>query len=160
MKVAINRCYGGFSLSRKAVARMAELQGRPCYFFTYARKRDGGLDTARWAPAPEPKEGECDLFWQAFDVPNPNEVLKRGDWSELTQAQREAENALYATHAIECRYDDRSEPTLIQVIRELGKEANGGCADLEIIEIPDGTDYTIEEYDGIEHIAEAHRTWP
>jgi hypothetical protein len=28
-KVVINKCYGGFSLSPAAVARMAELQGRP-----------------------------------------------------------------------------------------------------------------------------------
>jgi hypothetical protein len=30
---------------------------------------------------------------------------------------------------------------------------------LEIVEIPDDVEYTIEEYDGLEHIAEKHRTW-
>jgi hypothetical protein len=28
-----------------------------------------------------------------------------------------------------------------------------------VVEIPDGTDYEISEYDGNEHIAEKHRTW-
>ncbi len=30
---------------------------------------------------------------------------------------------------------------------------------LKIVEIPAGTEYTIEEYDGIEHIAQVHNTW-
>ena len=37
--------------------------------------------------------------------------------------------------------------------------ADGSCAKLEIVEIPDGVDWTVEEYDGNEHIAESHRTW-
>jgi len=32
-------------------------------------------------------------------------------------------------------------------------------ADLKIVEIPDGTNYEIDEYDGNEHVAEVHRTW-
>jgi len=54
---------------------------------------------------------------------------------------------------------DRCDPILIQVIEEMGSEANGSCASLEITEIPDGTDYVIEEYDGYEHIAESHAIW-
>jgi hypothetical protein len=30
---------------------------------------------------------------------------------------------------------------------------------LRIVEIPDGVEWHISEYDGIEHIAENHRTW-
>lgn len=54
---------------------------------------------------------------------------------------------------------DRSNPLLIKVVKELGKKANGGAADLKIVTIPDGIDYEISEYDGNEHIAEAHQTW-
>lgn len=56
-------------------------------------------------------------------------------------------------------YEDRSNSILIQVVEELGKEANGRCADLSIIEIPDDVEWQIEEYDGKEWIAEKHRTW-
>jgi hypothetical protein len=49
---------------------------------------------------------------------------------------------------------------LVQVIEELGEEANGSHAKLEVIEIPDGVEYTIDEYDGIESIHEKHRSWP
>lgn len=53
----------------------------------------------------------------------------------------------------------RHNPKLVECIEKLGESANGLCADLKIIEIPDDVDYIIEEYDGIEHIAERHRTW-
>jgi len=33
MKVAINKCYGGFSLSPLAVQEIAKAKGQPCYFF-------------------------------------------------------------------------------------------------------------------------------
>lgn len=54
----------------------------------------------------------------------------------------------------------RSNPQLIEVVEELGSRANGLCADLEIVEIPDDVDVVIEEYDGNEWVAEVHRTWP
>ena len=53
----------------------------------------------------------------------------------------------------------RSDPRLIQVVEELGSKANGRCAKLQIVEIPDGIDWEIEEYDGQEWVSEKHRTW-
>lgn len=55
--------------------------------------------------------------------------------------------------------NDRSDPFLIQVVEELGQAANGFAADLTVVNIPDDIEYTIEEYDGIEWVAEKHRTW-
>jgi len=54
---------------------------------------------------------------------------------------------------------DRDDPLLIQIIEELGEAANGFFAELKIVEIPAGVLWDIEEYDGVEHIAEQHRTW-
>jgi len=57
-------------------------------------------------------------------------------------------------------YDkNRDNPELIQCIENLGKKANGRCAELKIVEIPEDVDYEIQEYDGSEWIAEKHRTW-
>lgn len=53
----------------------------------------------------------------------------------------------------------RSDEDLIRVIEELGEEANGNFSELKIVEIPDDIKFTIEDYDGKEHIAEVHRTW-
>ena len=53
----------------------------------------------------------------------------------------------------------RDDPDLIKIIEKLGKKANNQFSDLKIVEIPDGTEYIIDEYDGLEHIAEKHKTW-
>lgn len=94
MKIVINKCFGGFSLSKKAYEEL----GLPWdgYGYGYIDGRDGF---------------------------------------------------------------DRSDPNLIRVVEKLGEKADGKFAELEIVEIPDGTDWVIEEYDGREWIAEAHRTW-
>lgn len=54
---------------------------------------------------------------------------------------------------------DRSDPILIQVVEEMGESADGWCSELSIVEIPDDVEWHIHEYDGLEHIAENHRTW-
>jgi hypothetical protein len=55
--------------------------------------------------------------------------------------------------------ENRSDPDLIAVIEEMGEKANSWAAEIAIIEIPDDVKWHIYEYDGIEHIAEDHRTW-
>lgn len=51
---------------------------------------------------------------------------------------------------------DRTDPILVQVVEELGDEANGMCSKLMIEELPKGTLYRIEEYDGMETIETSH----
>jgi len=53
----------------------------------------------------------------------------------------------------------RDDPVLVSVVRELGEKANGAFAELKIVEIPASIDWQIDEYDGKEWVAEAHRTW-
>lgn len=53
----------------------------------------------------------------------------------------------------------RDDPILVKVVQDLGSRANGEGSKLKIVEIPDDVDWCIEEYDGVEHIAERHRTW-
>ena len=52
----------------------------------------------------------------------------------------------------ESRALPRHDPALIQVVEELGDDANGACAALLIGEVPAGTKYRIAEYDGLEGI--------
>jgi hypothetical protein len=60
----------------------------------------------------------------------------------------------------EYRWDlQRDDPALVQTVLELGTAANGQYAKLKVVTIPDDVIWTIEEYDGMEWIAEAHRTW-
>jgi hypothetical protein len=57
----------------------------------------------------------------------------------------------------------RDDPILIQIIEDTGLSAAAGeYSKLSIVEIPDDVPadgWTIMEYDGIEWVAEKHRTW-
>jgi hypothetical protein len=55
--------------------------------------------------------------------------------------------------------DLRCDPDLIKVVEELGYAASSDCAVLEVVDVPDGVDWVIDEYDGKEWVAEVHRTW-
>jgi hypothetical protein len=163
MKIVINKCYGGFSLSPKAVQRIAELEGRPCHFFVasrYAHLRNlTAPEGKHWVPV-TPTQAADAFVWTAFDVPNPDDVIpSQENWHEMTQEQRDASSAAYHQHQIDGRPDKRDDPLLVQVVEELGAAASGSCADLKVVEVPDGVDWTIDEYDGNEWVAERHRTW-
>lgn len=51
---------------------------------------------------------------------------------------------------------ERHDPILVRVVEELGREANSHYSSLFIQELPDGCEYSIEEYDGMESISS---TW-
>jgi len=53
----------------------------------------------------------------------------------------------------------RDSEILVQIVEELGIEASDTLSQLEVVEIPDGVDWVIEEYDGIEWVSEVHRRW-
>lgn len=53
----------------------------------------------------------------------------------------------------------RDDPLLVEVVEVLGEKASGAYAGLKIVDIPDDVKWEIEEYDGMEWVAEVHRTW-
>lgn len=157
MKIVINKCFGGFSLSPLAMKQIAARKGRECYFF----KQDIGAGLrSDYLPISLDEATKQSLFFVAFSVPNPNETLKQGsDWHAMTIEERKAQSTAYESIEVSGSDYERNDSDLIAIVEELGEAANGRCAELSIVEIPDGTDFVIEEYDGLEHIAEAHRTW-
>jgi hypothetical protein len=86
MKIVINRCYGGYSLSRRAYKELG-------------RKWDG-------------------------------------------------DGSAYMS----CRTNQK----LVAAVEKLGDAASGVLAKLEVVEIPDGVDWELENYDGIETVHEKH----
>ena len=134
VNVAINNCYGGFSLSPKAVHLLACRQGKPCYFFTTDYIIHSGT---KYVPVEGYPEG---MFWAAFTVKDP-------------------ENHEYNDITIDRYPRDRANPVLIAVIKELGKSASGACSKIKIVKVPADVKWVIEEYDGMEWVAEIHRTW-
>ena len=85
-KIVYNTCYGGFGLSKEAIARYWEIRGE--------------------VPSDD---------WYAYEV-------------------------------------DRADPILAQVVEELGEAASDGFARLAIRELAPGTQYRIDEYDGMESV--------
>jgi hypothetical protein len=53
----------------------------------------------------------------------------------------------------------RNNPILVEIVEQLGEAADGGFAELKVVEIPDDVKWQIEEYDGNEWVAEKHRKW-
>ena len=105
-KVAYNRCFGGFSLSRVAVLRGREISGDP-----------------KWAG--------CMLKDEPYDD---GSGVASDDFGHLDY-----------NHS-------RTDPVLVQVIEELGRKADGMCAELAVAKIAPGTKYRIDEYDGRESV--------
>jgi len=140
MKVVINRCYGGFGLSHEAVMRYFEIKGITVY----------------------PEQGKDHWkFWTYWTV-KPEDRLedKEGEaFYAMSMEDRRAYNATQSAQTVGEREIERHDPALVQAVEELGNAANGSHAELAVVEIPDDVDYIVEEYDGMEHIAEAHRTW-
>lgn len=141
MKVVINKCFGGFGLSAIALKRYAELSGRECYFFTNPRQ-DGKTVFDKYAPI-DVEHADSEFIFFAFDIPNPNGVAS---------AERNK-------HFISDSEIPRDDKNLVRVVEELGKAANGTYADLKVVEIPDGVDWGIDEYDGLESVHERHQVW-
>ena len=61
---------------------------------------------------------------------------------------------MFTDHSLE-----RNDPALIQTVEELVNDANDWGSELKIVDIPEDVKWQIEEYDGLEHVAEQHRTW-
>lgn len=132
-KIAYNKCYGGFSLSHAAHLRYAELKG----IKVWPEKGEFRLWTY-WTVPPEQRDG----------------IMSTAEFmAERDMEKRKASNASYAAMTMPClREASRHDPILIQVIEELGPEADGECAKLGIVELPSGTAYRIDEYDGNESV--------
>jgi len=137
MKVVINKCWGGFGLSHKAVMRYAQMKGIQLYPFIEKDIKD--YKNITYKPYEEGMKTSLGLIYYSTE-PLENEKYNDNTWF--------FENDI-----------DRNDEVLIKVVEELGENANGQFAELKIVEIPDNVDYEIDEYDGMESIHESHRSW-
>ena len=138
-EIVINRCYGVFGLSVKAMYRLAELKG----LTLYQVESDGyELNSYHLVTDKDKDKDKGMLLFSLFSTVPPEEITDSRDWRFSNSSFR------------------RDDTDLIQVVKELGEdEASGSFASLKVVEVPDDISWTIEEYDGIEWIAEAHKTW-
>ncbi len=139
-KVVINGTFGGFSLSYEAVMKYAELKKIKLYAFD----SKGLMGKEEIIPINSKTEAE-DLFCIHYSRKDPKTTKYKTLYSDKDY---------FSDRDIE-----RDDPCLVEVVKFLGKQADGAHAKLEIVEIPDDIEWHIEEYDGNEHVAEDHRTW-
>lgn len=141
-EIVINKCHGGFGLSIKAVQRYLEIKNIPVWSEFDTKYPSLGLVTY-WLVPPDADrlEGSPD------------------NWHSMTLLQRQAHNASYEQQVFTPRDIARDDPVLVQVVKELGSVANGSHAELKVVSVPADVEWEIEEYDGLEWVAEKHRTW-
>ena len=142
MKVLINKCYGGAGLSGEALKEVARRKGveltyyKANYYENFHDKRYTRIDN------PDLK----DDHWLSTTTKDMGEVIDNDMLNENYFSEYDL-------------LEDRTDKDIIDVVEEMGDAANGRCAQLRIVEVPDDVQWEIEEYDGIEWIAEVHRTW-
>jgi len=134
-KIVINTVHGGFGLSPEAQRRYLELVGKECYFYKHIAKSKNYIHI----DDDEAKKSMFTLTVIKYFGEEVNTIPTDAYWADWNI--------------------DRDDPLLIQVIDELGEEANDKYSELKIVEIPDDIEWEIDEYDGMETIHERHRSW-
>jgi len=140
-KIVINCCRGGFALSPEA---MLELHERGC----------SGIEAKRVEHvfAKNGDESGLDFDEQIYRW---RSYRSSGEPLNLFQTYFSSDERF----VLGCPTIVRDDRDLVAVVEQLGTRANGPLATLEIVEIPDDVVWEIAECDGLEHVAEAHRTW-
>lgn len=140
MKIAINKCYGGFSLSDKAIEMIMKRKGLGCYRYKQT-KFNCSDDVDEYTRIDDNElESSSIIHYSTTDLGKKIEKIPY-------------ENYWYYRNL------ERTDEDLISVIEELGDEASGEYGSVKVIEIPDDVDWKIDDYDGWESIHEKHRVW-
>lgn len=130
-KVVINNCHGGFGISHAATMRYAEIKGITLFPFV----RASAASKADLVPYDGAQARPLGMIYY-FTTPDG------------------ARGSLFHEDNI-----PRDDPALLQVVEEMGWDANTEFACLKVVEVPDDVEWEIAEYDGSEWVAEKHRTW-
>ncbi len=131
MKIILNKCYGGFGVSDKAYELYAEKKGISLYRYWDDYKNE------------KMRKG-CGILTYYFTKDYGDSVKKNEiDWK----------TNLYLNSGY------RDDPILIEVVEELGEKASDSFSNLVVVEIPDGMDYVIDDYDGVETLHENVKVW-
>ena len=146
MKVVINKCYGGFSLSEAAYEKLIEW-GVPVRKYVPEERGDDG----RYIHPPE-NEGEI-IFDRELTPPGED------NFNDKMYHAFKGRGALFGRYWDTWTAKRRDHPLVVRVVEELGEAASGFVSNLQVVEIPDGVEYIVQEYDGQEWVAEAHRSW-
>lgn len=142
MKIVVNKCYGGFGLSPKAIQHYLKLNGQECFFY----KEDynsGNFESRTYNKV------------SVEDASNYDTCLIKDYGESFVGGWKDFDKSFFSYYNI-----DRSDKKLIETIEELGEDvSSGSLSRLKIVEIPNDIQWELDDYDGIETIHEIHRSW-
>jgi len=141
VKVILNKCYGGFHPSVEAYRLYAKKKGIEVY--PYIMDYVSGFSRVRYKKA---DDCENDNMWVQYFTRDFGENVEIG-------------NDDYEKYALVLRDDYREDPVLVEVVEELGDKASSNVSNLVVVEIPDGMEYVIDDYDGAETLHQKVREW-
>lgn len=133
MKIVINRCFGGFGLSPVAIRAYLKRKGMDCFFYDISSL--------------------CSLVKVSGEKNSLLICCSTKDLGERTTWEQK-EGSYFNPREI-----PRNDIDLVEVVENLKSEASGRFSDLRVVEIPDGIEWEIDEYDGLETVEEKHRSW-
>lgn len=133
-KVILNKCFGGFTPSRKAYELYAKKKGLELYLYELH------INNQKTSYHKVNKSDSIFTMYLTKDYGNVVDSINNKDRLYLDDSHRE-------------------DATLIEVVEELGYEASSNTSLLKIVEIPDDLDYVIDDYDGIETLHQRVQEW-
>lgn len=139
MKIVLNSCYGGFGLSYEAMVLYWHAKNRDLYFYKDISIYDDYTKVHKYERI------------SLADIQQ-----SRNTWTGYIYCTTEDQGEYldhFPEYVVSDRDIDRTDPILISVVETMGSEAaSGRFASLYIEEIPNGTQYKIDNYDGIEEL--------
>lgn len=135
-KVILNKCFGGFGLSKAAYELYAKKKGISVFHYTQE-------DLKKEIYTYTTDDNRTFDFYFTKDFGN-NAYISNEDFEKYH---------LFLDEGF------REDKTLIEVVEELGDKANSAYSNLKIVEIPDDLDYVIDNYDGIETLHQKVKEW-
>lgn len=133
MEVILNKSYGGFHVSEEGYDLYFKKMGVPVFRY--------GHDYNKCSYIKLHSEKETEKFLAIFHFAK-----------DLGESFSPDDFFVNKSYYISLNENDRFNPTLIQVVKELGTKANTLYSNLQVVEVPGNNpdDYVIDECDGFE----------
>lgn len=160
MKIVINRKFGGFGISDLAAIEYCKRKNNGNVYiyadFLFVKGKDYASSDDDYKKLAKVDEEfvrninkyqplKCiDFYYSMIDY---GDVVMKRDVLDSNKAFRRGIDF------------ERTDPTLVSVVEDLGEQASYSYSKLCVVEIPDDVDWYIEDYDGMETIHERHRVW-
>ena len=139
MKIVLNKCFGGFGLSHEA--KMEIFKRKNIEVFPYINNFSYDSDD-EYTRHTGQKLGSMDFIYYFKKDPKIDKVT--GIYSEIDRLYGIADDSSFSSDS------NRGDKDLVAVVEKLGSEASGPYASLKVVDIPDGAEWEISDYDGVE----------